>query len=154
MLLLQLLLLPITRIFAADPLLLQCYSAILFTLVLIYTLLTVGVNIVFLWVLKHKLKAAAAAAAEPQYWQPQDMMHFLCKVRTKSASALCVLVRAQTQAEGSSSGSSGSGTSGLAAARYDALSMQGPSYYSNLHLQDPCVVCTALHDSRMSAVAP
>jgi hypothetical protein len=43
---------------------------------LIYTLLTVGVNIVFWWLVKHKLKTAAA-----ENWQPQHMMHFLCKVR-------------------------------------------------------------------------
>jgi hypothetical protein len=78
---------------------------------------------VFLWVLKHKLKAAAVAAAEPQDWQPQDMMHFLCKVRTKTAYALCVPVGAEAQAEGSS-GSCSSRASGLATPGYDALFMQ------------------------------
>jgi hypothetical protein len=63
----------------------QYYSAILFTLVVIYTLLTVGANLVFLWLDEYKLRAAAAAAAEPQQWQPQDMMHFLCKVRSSCA---------------------------------------------------------------------
>jgi hypothetical protein len=66
---------------------LQYYSAILLTLVFIYTLLTVVVNLVFLLLVKNKLRTAEDET-EPQDWQPQDMMHFLCKVRS-SCALLC-----------------------------------------------------------------
>ncbi|WIA21595.1 hypothetical protein OEZ85_000783 [Tetradesmus obliquus] len=49
---------------------------VLFVVVLVYTLLTVGSNLAFLFAVRRKLAPAAVA----EDWQPQDMMFFTCKI--------------------------------------------------------------------------